>query len=976
MPTDAVWRELTLPSWVGSMTCSIGQSALGDIPNSRYPLAPSSPPANDGVVLPLRGRTAETDLITSFVEDVHRGHSRVLVVSGAPGIGKTRLIEELVACGTTHRVHVAVGRAHEFQSVAPLAPLLGALTSGSFPVLKRDELRALERPGDQRYWLVEDLVDLIERRSAATPIALALDDLHWADEATIWAVAALSQRLELSAMGWFLATRTHATNAPLRRLLDRLEAAGATRIELTPLSDNDTDELATDLLGATPDADVRSMLAVARGNPLLAIELLRGYIADGLLSVGDGTATLASARLPTQVRDRVQRQLRSVSSRAFDLLRTGAVLGRSFTLIDAARVLGASASQLVAPLTEAFSIDLLAEDGDDLAFRHELFRDAVYDDIPVALRIALHRAAASAILARDGDVMEAAGHLIGVAQPGDIDAANILMTAAARAAAHAPRIAADLAGAAVGLISEEEADWIDAVVGTVQLLAWASRFSEAEALAARALRRRLPAEVEARLRIGYLDSLLLSARRVELVERSRDALTWSALPEAFRCAFLHNLGQGLAQIGEINAARQAYMDAIASAEQRDAELAYSARIGLSLIEASRGNMLESLDAIQALVKQAELGDASEQRRMPWLWQSCALAALDRFAEADDALQTARGFAKELGASWAEEFAQRILAALRLSEGRIDDAIAESEASLNLIETLDMWFDSDTAFGVLAIASIHRNELDAARRYLGRSELHRSTYAHNPIQTLAIADALLASATGDGPRVEAMLSEMVDRPEALIQSLAIEPTQAAQLVRLALSVDDRERALAVAKTVTDVADRNATAPLYAACALHARGLINRDAALLTGAAEQLRPSPRHLAVGAAFEDAAEALLHGDGREQSIVFLSASLAAWERAGASRDETRVRARLRELGVHRRARTVGTNIRPVSGWGSLTVAENRVARLAAEGRTNKQIAEQLYLSPYTVATHLKHVFTKLDVTSRVELARRAAEA
>jgi DNA-binding CsgD family transcriptional regulator len=314
--------------------------------------------------------------------------------------------------------------------------------------------------------------------------------------------------------------------------------------------------------------------------------------------------------------------------------------------------------------------------------------------------------------------------------------------------------------------------------------------------------------------------------------------------------------------------------------------------------------------------------------------------------------------------------------MRLSEGRLDDAVAESEASLDLIETLDMWFDSDTAFGVLAIASIHRNELDAARGYLTRSEPHRSSYAHNPIQTLAIADALLASATGDGDRVDAMLGEVVDRPEALIQSLAIEPTQAAQFVRLALSVDDRERAVTVASTVTDIAARNAAAPLYRACALHAQGLLDRDPTMLTEAAEQLRHSPRHLAVGAAFEDAAGALLQGDARDQGVAFLSASLAAWERAGASRDETRVRARLRELGVRRRARIAGPNIRPVSGWDSLTVAENRVARLAAQGRTNKQIAERLYLSPYTVATHLKHVFTKLDVTSRVELARREAPA
>jgi DNA-binding CsgD family transcriptional regulator/tetratricopeptide (TPR) repeat protein len=960
------------------MTGSIRQDTPADIPRSRYLLAPSARAANDGAVLPLRGRATESDLVASFVDDVREGHGRVVVVSGPPGIGKTRLIEELIACATTRGVRVAVGRAHEFQSVAPFAPLFGALTSGSFPVLKRDEVRALERPGDQRYWLVEDLVDLLELRSAATPVVVALDDLHWADDATIWAVAALTQRLEPSAIGWLLTTRSHATHAPLHGLLNRLDSSGATRIELTPLSDDEAEELATDVLGAAPDADVRSVIAATRGNPLLAIELLRGYVADGLVHIADGTATLTDPRLPTQLRDRVQRQVRALPSQALDVLRAGAVLGQSFTSIDVARVVGVSASQLVAALREALSIDVLAEDGDHLAFRHELLRETVYDDIPVALRAALHRAAAAAILARGGDVMEAAGHLVAVAQPGDSEATNTLMAAAARAAAHAPRIAAELAEAAVRLMPDDAAGWSDAVVGTVQLLAWASRFSEAEALATRALRRRLSAEAEARLRIGHLDSLLLSARRVELVERGRDALAWPALPDAFRCAFLHNLGQGLAQLGEIDAARQAYLDAIASTTgaDADAELAYSCRIGLSLIEGSRGHMLESLDAIQALVKDAETGSASEQRRMPWLWYSCALAALDRLAEADDALQTARYFAKDLGASWAEEFTQRILTALRLSEGRIDDAIAEAEASLDLIETLDMWFDSDTAFGVLAIASIHRNELDAARGYLARSERHRPTYAHNPIQTLAIADAFLGSTTGDAARVERTLAEVVDRPEALIQSLAIEPTQAPQVVRLALSIGDRDRAVTVATTIADIADRNAAAPLYRACALHAHGLVHRDPATLADAADQLRKSPRHLAVGAVFEDAADALLEHDKSDDAVTLFLASLAAWERAGASRDETRVRARLRELGVRRRARGKGTNIRPVSGWDSLTVAENRVARLAADGRTNKQIAEQLYLSPYTVATHLKHIFTKLDVTSRVELARDAAQA
>jgi DNA-binding CsgD family transcriptional regulator len=156
------------------------------------------------------------------------------------------------------------------------------------------------------------------------------------------------------------------------------------------------------------------------------------------------------------------------------------------------------------------------------------------------------------------------------------------------------------------------------------------------------------------------------------------------------------------------------------------------------------------------------------------------------------------------------------------------------------------------------------------------------------------------------------------------------------------------------------------------AAHVRGLIHDDAAELSEAIGHFERGPRPIALASALEDAGVALLrHGD-RDQAVSHLGRALKIYAVAHASRDETRVRARLRELGVRRR---LVTPSRPETGWGALTDSELGVVRLVAEGMTNRQVADQLYVSPHTVSTHLRHAFAKLGVNSRVELTRIAVE-
>ncbi|HLB18968.1 MAG TPA: helix-turn-helix transcriptional regulator, partial [Gaiellaceae bacterium] len=131
------------------------------------------------------------------------------------------------------------------------------------------------------------------------------------------------------------------------------------------------------------------------------------------------------------------------------------------------------------------------------------------------------------------------------------------------------------------------------------------------------------------------------------------------------------------------------------------------------------------------------------------------------------------------------------------------------------------------------------------------------------------------------------------------------------------------------------------------------------------------TPRRLELAAALEDLGVELIATD-REAAIDALGRALALYTELGATWDARRVRSRLREHGVRRRlvAAEPETN-----GWAALTTAELTVARLVAEGLTNREVAERLFVSPHTVNSHLRHVFAKLGINSRVELARLAQD-
>jgi DNA-binding CsgD family transcriptional regulator len=198
----------------------------------------------------------------------------------------------------------------------------------------------------------------------------------------------------------------------------------------------------------------------------------------------------------------------------------------------------------------------------------------------------------------------------------------------------------------------------------------------------------------------------------------------------------------------------------------------------------------------------------------------------------------------------------------------------------------------------------------------------------------------------------------------------DPEGAVLLVRGALADGDRLRAAGLAEETRRLAMVTPGNQDVAAAADHARGLVEQDPATLERAAASYSPA---LARASALEDAGNAWAEQGNQGNAVARLGQAHALYEQLGAADDMARVRSRLRAAGT--RLCHWSRADRPASGWDSLTDTERHIAGLVAQGLTNRQVASRMFLSSHTVAFHLRRVFWKLGVSSRVQLASMAAE-
>ena len=567
-----------------------------------------------------------------------------------------------------------------------------------------------------------------------------------------------------------------------------------------------------------------------------------------------------------------------------------------------------------------------------------------------------------------------AEHLARGAGAGDAEAVAWLTRAAREAAPRAPAVAAELLERAVGLADPADPVRDGLLVERASALMLTGRLADAETICHALLDRDLLPAVEGQTRgcLGWIavaeGRMAEALRQLERVQRS-PALSDRLRASAWGWASMAHLSLG--QLDEAAAvAAQARTAAAPAGDHATVSLALTC---LAIVDEFRGDLREAVELIDDAARLADQSPRREGHRYPLhVTRGHILLELDRLDDARSTLQTGRRISEELGVRWPLPSYQVFLAVERFVAGQWDDALAEFEAAMGLVEETGERYSLVLGHSVRSLIALHRGELptageaaaSAGRELAAGGPRYRSHWA-------TWVQALLAEAEGGTAEAFAALAGVWD--ECVRAGLAIElPVLGPDLVRLALAAGDRGRAAQVAAAVAEVAARNQVPSLDGA-ALRCQGLAQDDPGMLRAAVDAYTTGPpRPLELALAAEDAAAAhARHGDPTAAATL-LDQALAGYQHLDAARDSARVEAGLRELGIRRGRR--GPRRRPQLGWDGLTPTERRVVDLVTEGLTNPQIGERLFVSRRTVQTHLAHVFTKLGLSSRTQLAAEAA--
>ncbi len=660
---------------------------------------------------PMLGRDRETSVLTEALVRAQGGRTALAVVTGAAGIGKSRLCEHLLAEARHRGARTVVGRCSQDDGAPPLYPWRAVLADlGS-------ELPEDAREGNEfRTW--EEVTGHVRAASRGRPLVLLLDDLHWADTATLRALRLLVESATDDPLLVLLTWRDRPEpSGALADLADTLARRHAERLHLSGLDAESVAGLVGAVTDRRPtDRDSEALLERTDGNPFFLVEYAR------LVGRGDDLGVVLRREPPTVVQDVVGRRLSRLPEQTLRTLGVAAVLGREFDLATLAATTAEPEDEVLDLLDPALATGLVREEGvDRFLFDHALVRDTLVARLPVSRRARLHARAAAALTGGRGRETELARHWLAA---GPAHAAQAWRAAERAAevslAAYAHDEAAELLQRAIELC-EGDAEATDRdrwrlLTALAVAHRWGGRWPDLTEAAARAIETAVRLDdavaiAEAAtltLRGAHWQSARHGGQNPDIVAALRRSLA-SLPPEdsAIRCRCLVALAGELYYVSGTAERRALCDDAVAMARRLDEpDVLFDACLGAAMAlwfpgtEAERRQLIES--AVEMAVRVGDLpGEVSARTQLAHI--QAALGRPDlMWREYDVARPVAARLRMDYAAlvldsmvvPWLvlaerDEEADAVLARCRETVQRVNLHQAE-DAVAGLVATLSMW----------------------------------------------------------------------------------------------------------------------------------------------------------------------------------------------------------------------------------------------------------------------------------------------
>jgi DNA-binding CsgD family transcriptional regulator len=892
----------------------------------------------------------------SVLRSTHQHRSSAVVrVSGSSGIGKTALLLEVRQQATAMKFRVATAKCDPIEQVWPGAPVIALLRAGRDPLTTTAEFEQITRMISEPLVLADQIASQLENAVSTGPLLLAIDDLQWADRISRFLVRGLVARLAGLPVVWLLASREEdLSRDPTGYDRNRVE-----HIRLGPLSTPDLAAIAQDRLGRIPDERIRGFLEAAGGNPFLATQIIDSVARSATRGEADS--------VPAEFAAAVAHRVAALADAPRDVVHLVAVAGRPLPPADAAALMPGRGradpgnAGDAAAVADAIESGLVIERDDALAFRHDLVREAVYAAMPVDLARRLHRGFADYYLAVADAPLIAASHARAAATPGDVASATILISASETLADINADDAGELAALAFRTIRPAQREWLELSLRCLRVLCRTQRPTDAIAVADLILARADGSDVTGEVETETAVALWQSGRVSEMSSRAERVLRLAA-PDS-RLAARMRAARALAGTRTLNgdvAARDAAVAVECARAANDRE-------ALALALRASGEAAKNLARHQSAL--AHFRELRSVTGAPWLAEEITqLQFLDRYDHAQALLDHARRDSRSSS--------EAVLPSLSYAQawqdftlGRLVDADAGARALVEIGQQLGNSMYTLDAIIIRVAVSLLRGEIHAAAAQLRRAgDLGADASVYGP--GLAVATGWVAAAHGGLEQALNALRPVVEDASQSRSYWPLWPCWNGMFFEFATLAGDQEFAGTCIGIAEATAARNAGVASFEGVALNLRGRSRKDLDMIARSAAVLALSPRPILRGLGADTYGRALLADGQRPAGLAQLDRAWDEYHQMGAWAARADVQRAMHQAGVRRANWAVAE--KPASGWPSLTEAERRVAELIGSGHTNKSAAAELAVSVNTIGTHLRAVFAKLGIQSRVQLANQ----